>query len=75
MKCLVKKKREKLKENSTKDPISPYGLSKLISYEIIKQYRNTYKLPVCSAILFNHESRIKAKGVCIKKINFYCFEN
>ena len=66
VKCLVKKKREKLKENSTKDPISPYGLSKLISYEIIKQYRNTYKLPVCSAILFNHESKLRPKEYVLK---------
>ena len=63
-----KKKREKLKENSIKDPVSPYGLSKLISYEIIKQYRNTYDLPVCSAILFNHESQLRPKEYVLKKL-------
>jgi hypothetical protein len=34
-----KKTKEKLKESSIKDPVSPYGLSKLISYEIIKKKR------------------------------------
>ena len=63
-----KKTKEKLKENSIKDPISPYGLSKLISYEIIKQYRNTYNLPVCSAILFNHESQLRPKKYVLKKL-------
>jgi len=63
-----KKTKEKLKESSIKDPVSPYGLSKLISYEIIKQYRNTYKLPVCSAILFNHESNLRPKKYVLKKL-------
>ncbi len=66
-----KKKREKFNEDTIKDPISPYGLSKLISYEIIKQYRNTYNLPVCSAILFNHESNLRPDEYVLKKITSF----
>ena len=38
------------------DPVSPYGISKLMSYNLIKQYRNGYKIHACNGILFNHES-------------------
>lgn len=62
------KTKKKINENSFKNPASPYGLSKLISYEIIKEYRNTHNLPVCSAILFNHESSLRQKDYVIKKI-------
>ena len=44
-------------------------MSKLISFEIIKDFRNTYKLPVCSAILFNHESSLRPKNYVLKKIS------
>ncbi len=66
-----KKKREKLNEGTIKDPVSPYGLSKLISYEIIKQYRHTYNIPVCSAILFNHESHLRPDLYVLKKITSF----
>jgi GDPmannose 4,6-dehydratase len=38
------------------NPVSPYGSSKLMSYNITKQYRTGYKLHTCNGILFNHES-------------------
>lgn len=60
--------KKKINENTSKNPLSPYGLSKLISFEIIKEYRNTHNLPVCSAILFNHESSLRQKDYIIKKI-------
>lgn len=63
-----KKNKKKITEDDPKDPISPYALSKLISYEIIREYRNTYNLPVCSAILFNHESYLRDKNYVLKKI-------
>ncbi len=64
-----KKSKKKLTENDPKEPLSPYALSKLISFEIIKDFRNTYKLPVCSAILFNHESSLRPKNYVLKKIS------
>ena len=60
--------KKKIKENDIKQPESPYGLSKLISYEIIKSYRQMYNLPVCSAILFNHESPLRTERYVFKKI-------
>ncbi len=59
---------KKINEKSPKKPLSPYGMSKLIGYEIIKSYRSIYKIPVCTAILFNHESPLRSKDFVFKKI-------
>ena len=37
-------------------PVSPYGCSKVLGYNLVKHYRNAYKLHACNGILFNHES-------------------
>ncbi len=66
-----KKNKKKLKENDEKNPLSPYALSKLISFEIIKCYREMFKIPVCSAILFNHESEMRSKDYVIPKLANY----
>ena len=60
--------KKKIKENDTKKPVSPYGFSKLIAYEIIKTYRQMYNLPVCTAILFNHESSLRTQKYVFKKL-------
>jgi GDPmannose 4,6-dehydratase len=60
--------KKKINEESKKKPISPYGLAKLIGYEIVKSYREMYKIPVCSAILFNHESSLRQNNFIFKKI-------
>jgi len=59
---------KKLTEDDKKKPVSPYGLSKLIGYEIIKSYRTMFNIPVCTAILFNHESPLRPKKFVFKKI-------
>jgi len=59
---------KKVKEDDEKNPISPYGLSKYTAYEIIKSYRQMYNLPVCTAILFNHESPLRTEKYIFKKI-------
>ena len=61
-------KQKKINEDSFKKPVSPYGMSKLIGYEIIKSYRSMFKIPVCTAILFNHESPLRPKSFVFKKI-------
>lgn len=63
--------KKKKNENSFKQPISPYGLSKLIGYEIIKSYREMFKVNACSAIFFNHESPLRSKEYVVKKIIDY----
>ena len=60
--------KKKVNEKSKKKPISPYGLAKLIGYEIVKSYREMYKIPVCTAILFNHESSLRHNNFIFKKI-------
>jgi len=37
-------------------PVSPYGCSKLYAHTLCHNYRNAYKMFICSGILFNHES-------------------
>jgi GDPmannose 4,6-dehydratase len=62
------KTHKKFNENSTYFPRSFYALSKIISLEVIKSYRKQFGLWACNAILFNHESSLRAKGFVIKKI-------
>ncbi len=38
------------------NPVSPYGCSKLLGYNLINHYRNAYDNFFCTGILFNHES-------------------
>ncbi|NMN67073.1 GDPmannose 4,6-dehydratase [Candidatus Pelagibacter ubique] len=61
-------KKKRINEESKKKPVSPYGLSKLIGYEIVKSYRRMYKIPVCTAHFFNHESSLRPKEFIFKKI-------
>ena len=42
--------KKRINENTEKKPSSPYGLSKLIGLELVKSYRETFKLPVFSII-------------------------
>ncbi len=45
-----------LNEDSVKEPVSPYGISKLAAYHLTRIYRESYSLFACNGILFNHES-------------------
>ena len=49
-------------------PKSPYGVSKLCSYWIARNYRETYNLFVSSAIIFNNSSPRTPPYFIIKKI-------
>ena len=59
---------KKLNENSQFKPVSPYGIAKLYSFEIIKAYRNAYNIFACNGILFNHESPRRGETFVTKKI-------
>jgi len=37
-------------------PVSPYGCSKVFSYNICNNYKNSYNMFISNGILFNHES-------------------
>jgi len=49
-------------------PRSPYGVAKLYSYWITKNYRESYNLFTCNGILFNHESQRRGDTFVTKKI-------
>lgn len=50
-------------------PQSPYGVAKLYSYWITRNYREAYNLFVCNAILFNHNSPRRSPKFVTRKIS------
>jgi GDPmannose 4,6-dehydratase len=49
-------------------PRSPYGVAKLYSYWIVKNYREAYNMYACNGILFNHESPRRGPTFVTRKI-------
>lgn len=49
-------------------PRSPYGVAKLFSHWMVKNYREAYNLFACSGILFNHESEFRGLEFVTQKI-------
>jgi GDPmannose 4,6-dehydratase len=49
-------------------PVSPYGCAKLLAYNLVKHYRNAYKLHACNGILFNHESPRRGTNFVTNKV-------
>ena len=56
------------KETTPFNPRSPYGVAKLYSYHIVKNYREAYNLFAVNGILFNHESERRGSTFVTKKI-------
>ena len=56
------------KETTPFYPRSPYGVAKLYSYWITKNYRESYGMFACSGILFNHESPRRGHNFVTRKI-------
>ena len=50
------------------NPQSPYAISKLFSYWICKNYRESYGMFICNGILFNHESKRRGETFVTRKI-------
>src|SRR3989344_2704798 len=55
-------------ENTPFYPRSPYGVAKLYSFWIIKNYREAYGMFACNGILFNHESERRGYNFVTRKI-------
>ena len=55
-------------ENTRLDPESPYGVSKLFAYHIVKNYRKSFNIFASNGILFNHESPLRGDFFVTKKI-------
>ena len=49
-------------------PQSPYGISKVAAFHLVKMYRNAYGLFAANGILFNHESPRRGHNFVTKKI-------
>lgn len=55
-------------EETKFNPISPYGVSKSSSFNIVKNYREVYGVYACSGILSNHESIFRKNHFITTKI-------
>ena len=55
-------------ENTPFNPRSIYGISKVASYYLVKNYRQQYGMFACSGILYNHESPRRGYEFVTRKI-------
>jgi len=56
-------------EHTPFEPESPYAISKLYSYWLVRNFRESYRMFCCNGILFNHESPIRGKEFVTRKIS------
>jgi GDPmannose 4,6-dehydratase len=49
-------------------PVSPYGCSKVMGFNLTRHYRDAYKLHSCNGILFNHESPRRGTNFVTNKV-------
>ena len=60
---------KKIQDEKTKfNPQSVYGISKVFSFYVTKNYREAYNMYACNGILFNHESSRRGETFVTKKI-------
>jgi GDPmannose 4,6-dehydratase len=52
-------------------PRSPYGVAKVYAHHITVNYRESYGMPLCSGILFNHESPRRGLEFVTRKITWH----
>ena len=56
------------RETTPMNPVSPYGCAKVFSYNICRNYRNSYGMFVSNGILFNHESSRRGTNFVTNKV-------
>lgn len=55
-------------ESTPFNPKSPYAEAKVAAFELVRKYRDAYKLFACTGILFNHESPLRPTRFVTQKI-------
>ena len=53
------------------NPRSPYGVAKVYGHHITVNYRESYDMPLCAGILFNHESPRRGLEFVTRKITWH----
>lgn len=56
------------RETTPMNPVSPYGCAKVFSYNITRNYRNSYNMKIWNGILFNHESPRRGTNFVTNKV-------
>ena len=56
------------RESTPMNPVSPYGCAKVFSYNISRNYRNSYDMFISNGILFNHESPRRGTNFVTNKV-------
>jgi GDPmannose 4,6-dehydratase len=56
------------RETTPMDPVSPYGCAKVFSYNICRNYRNSYGMFISNGLLFNHESPRRGTNFVTNKV-------
>ena len=56
------------RESTKMTPVSPYGCAKVFGYNIVRNYRNAYKIHASNGILFNHESPRRGSNFVTNKV-------
>jgi GDPmannose 4,6-dehydratase len=56
------------RESTPMSPVSPYGCAKVFSYNICRNYRNSYNMFISNGILFNHESPRRGTNFVTNKV-------
>jgi len=56
------------RETTCMNPVSPYGCAKVFSYNITRNYRNSYGMKIWNGILFNHESPRRGTNFVTNKV-------
>jgi GDPmannose 4,6-dehydratase len=56
------------RETTPLNPVSPYGCAKGFSYNICRNYRNSYGMYISNGILFNHDSPRRGTNFVTNKV-------
>lgn len=66
--CFGEHSGERASETTPFQPISPYAVGKACAFSVTKTYRESFGIFACSAIMFNHESRLRGSRFVTQKI-------